>query len=574
MRPKMQCNKEQRRVMKNHEERAAFSIPRWLVWGTAIAFVLGGLGSFGILDNNEGLYAEIPREMLASHDWRLWVIPHLNGLPYMEKPPLLYWLTALSFALFGETEWAARMVPALSALSCVALLLWFGKAVKRPQAGRFAALMFVSGAGVMAMSHVLMFDMLLTALLTAALMCAWRYLQEAKPAFLRWSYAFLALALLAKGLVALMLYGLVVGSFLLTDERSLGSMLRVCAKWFEPGALLVFVATAAPWHIAASVTEPVFAWFYFVNEHVLRFLGRREPHDYYSGAWWYYLPRMAIYLFPWSFLLFGLIGTRRRQEDSTQRRLSRFLLIAWLAPLIFFSMSSAKANYYLVAVMPFAAFHLAVALEDRAFLSSATRLLPGIAIAVLALVLNVALTLRADEAADTLYILGMTQRQFLLYLIGAQALLAIFAVLCTWRQPKLSVLTYLLLPMLNAVGMMVALHAMEPLISTKQLSIYLKRELPDRTVYLYRNFEELSSLSFYLKHPVPVVNAHSNDLFWGNKLRANDILISGDQFLAAQAQHPVAIVVMQRQLKDFNATGFTARFKGETRIGTTTVFFN
>jgi len=78
-------------------------IPLWLVWGAALAFVLSALGGYGILDNNEGLYAEIPREMLASHDWRLWVIPHLNGLPYMEKPPLLYWLTALSFALSGLT---------------------------------------------------------------------------------------------------------------------------------------------------------------------------------------------------------------------------------------------------------------------------------------------------------------------------------------------------------------------------------------------------------------------------------------------------------------------------------------
>src|ERR1039457_1241108 len=88
-----------REQMTGPRERVALFIPIWLVWITALGFVLGGLGSFGILDNNEGLYAEIAREMLASHDWRQWVIPHLNGLPYMEKPPLLYWLTALSFAL-------------------------------------------------------------------------------------------------------------------------------------------------------------------------------------------------------------------------------------------------------------------------------------------------------------------------------------------------------------------------------------------------------------------------------------------------------------------------------------------
>ena len=340
--------------MMFERENNAPVIPLWLVWAVALGFVLVGLGSFGILDNNEGLYAEIPREMLASHDWRLWVIPHLNGLPYMEKPPLLYWLTALSFALFGESEWSARLVPALSSLACVAMLAWFGTALKRPQAGRLAALMFVSGVGVTAMSHVLMFDMLLTALVTAALMHAYRYASEGNVRFVRWSYAFLAFALLAKGLVALVLFGLVIVTFTLVTARSPTDFFRAAGKWFEPWAILIFLGIAAPWHVAASLTEPIFAWFYFVNEHVLRFLGKREPHDYYAGAWWYYLPRMAIYLFPWSFLLPCLFAAPGRRDYQYDSGLRRFLWMAWLAPLFFFSISSAKANYYLVAVMPFA----------------------------------------------------------------------------------------------------------------------------------------------------------------------------------------------------------------------------
>ena len=94
-------------------------IPLWLVWGIVCYFVSFKLGSYPILDNNEGLYAEIPREMLRSGDWRQWIIPHLNGLPYMEKPPLLYWLTALCFAVFGESEWVARLVPVFSRVGCV-----------------------------------------------------------------------------------------------------------------------------------------------------------------------------------------------------------------------------------------------------------------------------------------------------------------------------------------------------------------------------------------------------------------------------------------------------------------------
>ncbi|HJV49839.1 MAG TPA: glycosyltransferase family 39 protein [Noviherbaspirillum sp.] len=554
--------------------RSGLSIPLWLVWAAALVFVAGGLGSFGILDNNEGLYAEIPREMLASHDWRLWVIPHLNGLPYMEKPPLLYWLTALSFALFGESEWAARLVPALSSLACVALLLSFGRAVRRPQAARLAALMFVSGVGVTAMSHVLMFDMLLTALLTAALMLAYRYLEEERAALLRWSYAFLALALLAKGFVALILFGMVIAAFVLASVRSFSGLGRACAKWFDPFALLVFFAIAAPWHIAASLTEPIFPWFYFINEHVLRFLGQREPHDYYSGKWWYYLPRMAIYLFPWSFLLFGMAASRRRDERQESRALRRFLFAAWAMPLLFFSVSSAKANYYLVAVMPFAALHLALALENHGFLTPLARLLPGGLIAVLSIVVLLVLTARIGQADSALTVMGLPQHQFLQYFFSGVAFLAVAAALLAWRVARIGVLAYLLVPAWTAFGLMAVLHAMEPLVSTRLLASVLQGELRGWTVYLYRNFEEQSSLPFYLKHPVPVVDMHSNDLYWGNKLRANGIVISTDQFRTAIKARPVAIVVMKRQLQAFADTGLAVQFKGERRVGDTTVFFN
>ncbi|MDB5763750.1 MAG: hypothetical protein JWQ21_2745 [Herminiimonas sp.] len=560
--------------MRSARQGTALFVPLWLVWLTAFGFVLIGLGSFGILDNNEGLYAEIPREMLASHDWRHWIIPHLNGLPYMEKPPLLYWLTALSFALFGESEWAARAVPAISSLSCVAMLLWFGRAVYRPQAGRLAALMFVSGIGVSAMSRVLMFDMLLTALLTAALMCAYRYASEGRVRFVRWSYAFLALALLAKGFVAPALFGLIIVGFTLVMHRPVKNSLRAFGKWFEPRALLIFFAIAVPWHLAASLTEPIFAWFYFINEHVLRFLGQREPHDYYAGAWWYYLPRMAIYLFPWSFLLLCLASPSQREADREEVGLQRFLWLAWLVPLAFHSISSAKANYYLVVVMPFAAFHLAVAIENRGFLPALRKAAPGLLIAILMVLLCIAGAMRAEEPGRTLMIAGLPSHRFLLWACGGMAALAFASAIAAWRATRIGVLAYLVLAIWTGIALSLALAAMEPLASTRQLAAYLQHELPGRTVYLYRNFEEKSSLPFYLKKTVAVIDTRSNDLFWGNRLRSNDILISADQFARRPADQPVAVVVMDKQLKDFRAAGFFSRFTREKRIGETTVFSN
>ena len=545
-------------------------IPAWLVWAVALVLVLGGLGSFGILDNNEGLYAEIPREMLVSGDWHHWIIPHLNGLPYMEKPPLLYWLTAISFLVFGQTEWAARLVPALSSLSCVGLLIWFGARTGRSQAGRLAALMFVSGLGVTAMSHVLMFDMLLAALLGAALMFAFLSMKEGGGALLRMSYACLAFAVLAKGVVAPVLFGLVVSAYAVAGKDSMRNLLR----WLDPWGLLIFLAIVAPWHIAASLTEPIFAWFYFVNEHLLRFMGLREPHDYYSGQWWYYLPRMLIYLFPWSFFPLAVFASPVREGRGADADLRRFLFLAWLMPLLFFTLSSAKANYYLVAVMPFAAFHLADVLTGRS-LRPVALALPGMAIGMLAIAMAVVLKVRGLGGERSVVVLGMEQGRFAIVFACGVALLGLLAALLCWRSRRTGLLAYLLLPAWTSCCLLATMQAMEPLVSTRTLAGYLRQHLPGATVYLYRNFEEQSSLAFYLRHPVPVVDSRSNDLFWGNRLRGNDIIFSQEHFLAALERQPrreVAIVVMQRHRRDVESSPLAERFSRRASIGETTVF--
>ncbi|HEX7644994.1 MAG TPA: glycosyltransferase family 39 protein [Burkholderiaceae bacterium] len=548
-----------------------FFIPLWLVWIVAFGFVLAALGSYGILDNNEGLYAEIPREMLAGHDWRLWVIPHLNGLPYMEKPPLLYWLTALSFSLFGVAEWSARLVPALSSLCCVGLLLRFGTVVGKEQAGRLAALMFAAGIGVAQMSRTLMFDMLLTACLTGALFHAYHYSVERKPGLLRISYGALALGLMAKGFAAAVLFVLAGGVYLLPSlfKDGIRETLRI---WLRIDAIAVFLLIAVPWHVAASLVEPIFPWFYFINEHVLRFLGKREPHDYYAGAWWYYLPRMLLYLFPWSLLLIGLLQ-RARPLEPGERDLRRFLFPAWLMPLLFFTISSAKANYYLVVVMPFAAFHLALALERRAYLARPWRVIPG---AVLGLLTGMAAWYLASHGArlpPEPLILGRTPLQF------AVAGLAVFSALsftaaavAAWGRA--GILAYVLPAASCAAAVLIAINAVEPLVSNRPLAQLLHSRFPERQVYLYRNFEELSSLPFYMAKPLSVVDSRSADLYWGNKLQPNDLLIDGTQFAHKAAAGPVAIVVMERQMKDFRAESYFSVLKEQGKVGHNTIFIN
>jgi 4-amino-4-deoxy-L-arabinose transferase-like glycosyltransferase len=419
-----------------------------------------------------------------------------------------------------------------------------------------------------------MFDMLLTALLTAALMYAFRFLTDNNVRFVRFAYGYLALAVLAKGFVALVLFGLVLAGFVFLTQRSVAALLHSCKMWLEPVGILIFFAIAAPWHLAASLVEPVFPWFYFINEHVLRFLGKREPHDYYGGAWWYYLPRVAIYLFPWSFLLPCLIGRAARPMDHYPENLNKFLWLAWLAPLIFFSASSAKANYYLLAVMPFAVFHLALAIENRGFLKAPARAAPGALIGILSLGLCIALAVRVDPAVQTVSLFGLTQRQFSVWFSAGMALLAFVAAWVAWRRAQIGLIAYLALPFYIALALTLTLVEIEPMISTRRLAQYVKSDLAGRNVYLYRNFEELSSLPFYLKRPVQVIESTSNDLYWGNRLHVNEIVLSAKKFETDAQQASVAVVVPDRQLPGFKTEPFYVRFKGMRRIGAASVFIN
>ncbi len=359
---------------------------RWLLAAALPLLLLGfGLTHFGLLNNVEGMYAEIAREMLSRGDVHGWVIPHLNGLPYIEKPPLLYWAIATSMALFGTHDWAVRLVPVMASLLALSVAAAWTTRLRGPRAG--ATTLFVLGTtgGFLLMARVALTDALLMACLTAAWLWAYLALAEQRRGWWRASLVALALALLAKGFVALALFGLVGVVHLLVNERAhWRHHLRLIA---DPAAWGLFLLVAAPWHIAASLELREFAWFYFINEHVLRFLGLREPKDYYHGTIFYYLPRLALMALPW-WPLALLAAWRRRAKGVVEaagdavkpfvvslsnhacpstssepapdliggrtdvQSPERFLWVCALAPLTFFSVSSAKANYYIVVCLP------------------------------------------------------------------------------------------------------------------------------------------------------------------------------------------------------------------------------
>lgn len=309
-----------------------------------IAFFVG-LASYGILNNNEGLYAQIGWETLATNHW---VIPHLDSVPYLEKPPLLYWFLAGSFKLFGKTVLAARLVPALSGVLTVGAWIWFGMRLQHKRWGFWSAFLLSASLGFALFSRMIFFDVLLTLLITLSLFNFYLFYQYHSKKNLFFFWGCLGFSLLAKGFVALILVGGTVTVFLVWKKEWPSFI-----KMLHPVAIGLFLCIILPWHVAAFYNNPDFAWFYFVNEHVLRFLDLRIPRDYYRGSILYYIPRVLTYTMPWTFVAgYAVYSTNKYIKKSQSDSLFKFLLTWFVFCLLFFSLSKAKANYYMVAGLP------------------------------------------------------------------------------------------------------------------------------------------------------------------------------------------------------------------------------
>lgn len=179
------------------------------------------LGGYALLDNNEGIYAQIAREMWESGNY---VTPFFNGMPYLEKPPLLFWLTALSYQLFGVSEFAARVVPALSASLLFLLAIWSGWRLFNPLTGTLAGLILASSVTVAVLGRTLIFDMLMTLLLSAGLIWIYCWFDTQKRRFALLAAGALGLAVLTKGLLPLVLVGLAVVTFAVSVQMPLTTL--------------------------------------------------------------------------------------------------------------------------------------------------------------------------------------------------------------------------------------------------------------------------------------------------------------------------------------------------------------
>jgi 4-amino-4-deoxy-L-arabinose transferase-like glycosyltransferase len=526
-------------------------------------FFLYGLDAFPLRDINEGLYAGIARAMLDSGQY---LVPQLNGVPYIEKPPLLYWLMSLSMALCGATPAAARLVGAGAMLALCLCLFQFCRLHGNVRAGCYASVGLASMVPVALLSHVVLFDPLLTALLGACLLCYLHgYLARSRRAHLL-AAALLGLAVLEKGGVALVLAGGVAGLFLLQMRDRDG-----WRRLFDPAALALLVAVAAPWHLLAALAQDGFSWFYFINEHVLRFVGRRLPDDYHHGTAWFYLPRLLVLMVPWTpFLL--LLAPVKGGPQPAERALLAFCKAGVLFPFVFFSLSQAKADYYLLAAMPALALWLALETTRRLGRAGDRRLALcwGMAAAsALMLLAAVPVVARYKWAVGPILLLALGWGAL------AAAATRLFRQLRSAAAREAAMLAVVLAtaPALVALCHEAGKRRHESSLDVARL-ILAQPQPERRAVLVYRDFEDtFSSLPFYLGRPVPVINSTSRDLRFGCSVARRSSCISAAQFQRLRARGPVAVAVRAEQAAAFLDMAGPGRWR-VVSAGAKLVFFN
>ncbi|WP_063672034.1 glycosyltransferase family 39 protein [Dyella thiooxydans] len=336
------------RTVPVHVERAGLlSLLVTLLWGVAW---IAGLMRSGLGEPDEGRYAEVAREMLASGDW---ITPRLDGFLFFDKPPLHYWGTAAAYALLGTEPWVARLWGALAGLLAIAAVAWAGWRVWGRATGFYAATILGSSLLFAVSAHVGTLDLGVAAFLALGMACFVVAQFDPASASHRTAinlgmWAALALAVLSKGLIGVVLPGMVLAVYMLwqRDWRVLGRVSLL------PGLVLLLVVSA-PWFIEVTRRHPEFFDYFFIREHFTRFLTSADNRGKPPG---FFLPVVLLGLFPWTALVpFTRLGWRAMWSGAPVDR----LLLAWVGVVfVFFSISHSQLPFYILPLFPAAALLL------------------------------------------------------------------------------------------------------------------------------------------------------------------------------------------------------------------------
>lgn len=383
----------------------------WLVMAGlwAVLLVLAALRPLAVPD--EGRYGEIGRWMLQSGDW---LTPRSNGIPFFHKPPLLYWLEAMSLAVFGSNAWAVRLVPALHAALMLVALYLSARRIAGEAVARRAAIMLGTSLTFLVGGQYVNHDMMVAAWIGVAIWCfGLAFLGHDKPdvALARWGFVACALGVLSKGLIGFVLPGLVLFLWLLWTRR-LKKVVHL--PWLS--GLGLFALIVVPWFALVQQKYPGFLRYMFWHQQFERYTAQTFNNP---QPGWFYLLAIVLLLFPWVFLALSRMTLPRFRGPTPTvaaggSTIHEGLSLCWIwviAITVFFSIPSSKLLGYILPVVPAVALLAAVGWERRiAHRKHASRIFLGLCLLNIgiaaAAVLNVARLTASSRSQDVAQVLA------------------------------------------------------------------------------------------------------------------------------------------------------------------------
>jgi 4-amino-4-deoxy-L-arabinose transferase-like glycosyltransferase len=522
---------------------------------------MAGLSRPALLDDADTVHAEAAREMLLRHDW---VTLYVNGIRYLEKAPLMYWGVATSYTLFGVSEWSTRFPLMLVVLAMILSTYGLGRWALGSEGGFDSGLVLATALGPFLFTRFLIPDVAVGLWLTLTF---WLFLVsleqqklgQAKPA--RWTCwglaAVCALNVLTKGLIGLVFPAGAIGLYLLLTGN-----LRHLLKLRLFSSALVFLAIAAPWHILAALRNPAqgqvrgFLWFYFVNEHILRFLNRRVPRDYDTVPLLLFWALLVLWLIPWTaFLPQSLAEVSRRWREfraqMPRRQRAYLLFFLWNVVIVGFFSLSTRQEYYTIPAIPGMALLVGGWLQRESAstaesrerrsgrISSAALLAVGVIIAVVGFALlffskapapgtDLSDLLRKnpqDYALSFGHFLDLTPQAmgaFRVPLFGF-SLAFLLGTLANWmlrRRARAGAGNVALAAMMVVVLVCVriAFGIFSPIISSKDLALAIREQYrPGDQIVVGGLYENASTLNFYTGLPLHSLHAPGGNMWYGTQ---------------------------------------------------------
>ena len=589
----------------------------WLLFYSTVALITPPL-----LDDADSVHAEVSREMLLRHDL---VTLYANGIRYLEKAPLLYWSMATSFKLFGVGTAPARLPLAFTVLALALIIEAFARrAFHSARTGLYAGLILLSSFGIFIFTRIIIPDAIVCLWLTLALYCYWLTEQSDRHSnpspLLCWAFAACcALNVLTKGLIGIVFPILIVLAHLTLTRRNARAVLTRIKQLAPISSTIVFLLIAAPWHILIALANPTqghpgsltfthghwsvpqptdgnvhgWLWFYFVNEHLLRYLNLRVPRDYDTVPLYLFWALLLIWLMPWSAYLLRAVATVPWRKSIrplvsirtlTATESTRLLLGLWaFIPMLFFSLST-RQEYYVLPSLPPLILLIAAWLNDEAteaesFIVPNPLTRAGQRISVVLLVLGSIAALTAGffilhsrppgPGTDLATLLKQNPSDYALSFghfldLNAQAMgafrdpliltvIALFGgTLANWLwrrnyKPHAANLWLIAATFIFLLAAHVGLQIFSPILTSRQLATAISAQLkPSDIIVIHGEYEAASTLGFYLhRDDLHILNGRSSNLWYGSFFPDAPHLFEDDLSLSLKWTEPRRVFLWQ-----------------------------